>query len=160
MAAGADRAAHLSAADASLAGIGERLGENQTRISLDGTYRPQGQVDVTICPLGESRRGGVGYHGSRACCPERSPTLSPRKWPPWWEWELELSPHVLKRMVDRRFTEIDLRRMLSAAKSYQRDVVKGRWLIDTAHRRHHWQVIVEPDTIDHLLVVVTAYPVE
>jgi len=26
--------------------------------------------------------------------------------------ELELSPHLVKRMEDRRFTEIDLRRML------------------------------------------------
>jgi hypothetical protein len=32
--------------------------------------------------------------------------------PDWWDWELELSPHLLKRMTDRRFTEIDLRRML------------------------------------------------
>jgi len=95
-----------------------------------------------------------------ARCPEEEPTLSPRKWPSWWEWELELSSHLLKRMVDRRFTEVDLRRMLRGAKSYHRDVVEGRWLIDTAHRRHHWQVIVEPDTIDHLLVVITAYPVE
>ncbi len=71
-----------------------------------------------------------------------------------------LHPHLLKRMVDRRFTEVDLRRMLGGAKSSQRDVVEGRWLIDTAHRRRHWQVIVEPDTIDHLLVVVTAYPLE
>jgi hypothetical protein len=39
-------------------------------------------------------------------------------------------------------------------------MVDGRWLTDTAHRRRHWQVIVEPDTSDHLLVVVTADPVE
>jgi hypothetical protein len=25
------------------------------------------------------------------------------KWPAWWEWELELSPHVGKRMEDRGF---------------------------------------------------------
>jgi len=33
-------------------------------------------------------------------------------WPEWWDWELELSPHLLKRMLDRGFTESDLRRML------------------------------------------------
>ena len=32
-------------------------------------------------------------------------------WPAWWDWELELTAHVLKRMVDRRFSEVDLRSM-------------------------------------------------
>jgi hypothetical protein len=27
--------------------------------------------------------------------------------PEWWEWELELTPHVEKRMEDRGFTEDD-----------------------------------------------------
>jgi hypothetical protein len=34
-------------------------------------------------------------------------------------------------MEDRRFTEIDLRRMLERASDYREDVVKGRWLIET-----------------------------
>ena len=34
--------------------------------------------------------------------------LTGRAWPPWWKWELELSFHILKRMVDREFTEVDL----------------------------------------------------
>jgi hypothetical protein len=38
-----------------------------------------------------------------------------REWPSWWSWELELSPHLLKRMVDRQFSEVDLRRMLEHA---------------------------------------------
>jgi hypothetical protein len=50
-------------------------------------------------------------------------------------------PRERAGMVDRRFTEVDLRRMLGAANLYQRDVMEGRWLIDTVHRRHHWQVI-------------------
>ena len=32
-----------------------------------------------------------------------------REWLEWWDWELELSPYLLKRMDDRRFTEIDQR---------------------------------------------------
>jgi hypothetical protein len=32
-------------------------------------------------------------------------------------------------------------------------------VIETDHKRAPWEVIVEPDEIDHLLVVVTAYPV-
>jgi hypothetical protein len=39
------------------------------------------------------------------------------------------------------------------------DVVIDRWIIECRHRRRHWEVIVEPDELDCLLVVVTAYPV-
>lgn len=37
------------------------------------------------------------------------------KKPHWWAWDLELSPHLLKRMIDRGFTEVDLRRMIEDA---------------------------------------------
>jgi hypothetical protein len=72
----------------------------------------------------------------------------------------ELSPHVLKRMVDRRFTELDLGAMLESASSYRKDVVPARWVIETKHDRKRWEVIVEPDESLELLVVVTAYPAE
>ncbi len=62
-------------------------------------------------------------------------------------------------MVDRGFTEVDLRRMLEHATRYRRDMVEGRWLIVTRHRRKRWEVIVEPDFEAQLLVVITAYPV-
>ena len=77
-----------------------------------------------------------------------------------WGWELELSPHLLKRMVDRRFTEVDLRRMLEHAAGYHRDIEEGRWVVTVRHRRCAWEVIVEPDETRQLLVVVTAYPIE
>jgi hypothetical protein len=32
--------------------------------------------------------------------------------PDWWEFELELSPHLLDQMIDRGFTETDLRLMI------------------------------------------------
>ena len=63
-------------------------------------------------------------------------------------------------MLDRRFTEVDLRRMLERAGGYRVDVVDGRWVIETRHHRKDWEVIVEPDDGQKLLVVVTAYPVE
>ena len=72
---------------------------------------------------------------------------------------MELSPHLLKRMTDRRFTEVDLRRMLERASGYRDDVVEGRWIIETRHRIKAWEVIVEPDPERRLLVVVTAYQV-
>jgi len=63
-------------------------------------------------------------------------------------------------MADRRFTELDLRRMLDRATSFLRDIVKGRWVIQTRHRSRPWEVIVEPDATEELLVVITAYPLE
>ncbi len=36
-------------------------------------------------------------------------------WPDWWSGELELSAHLLKRMMDRQFNEADLRLMLDDA---------------------------------------------
>ena len=91
---------------------------------------------------------------------ERRRRLPGKKWPLWWEWELELSPHLLKRMLDRRFTEVDLRTMLDVASAFRRDVAPERWVIDTRHARRSWEVIVEPDAEAQLLVVITAYPVE
>ena len=85
--------------------------------------------------------------------------MSRRGWPEWWAWELELSPHLLKRMSDRRFTEIDLRRMLQRAADYREDVVASRWVIETRHGRKAWEVILEPDRKRRLLVIVTAYAV-
>ena len=85
--------------------------------------------------------------------------MSRRGWPEWWAWELELSPHLLKRMSDRRVTEIDLRRMLQRAADYREDVVAGRWVIETRHGRKAWEVILEPDRKRRLLVIVTAYAV-
>jgi len=86
--------------------------------------------------------------------------LIQRRWPEWWDWDLEFSPHLLKRMSDRRFTEIDLRGMLARATGLKRDYEPGRWVVETRHRRRLWYVIVEPDSEAGLLVVVTAYPLD
>lgn len=44
--------------------------------------------------------------------------------PPYWrDRELELSPHLSERMVDRRFAEVDLRSMLHHARSIERGLV-------------------------------------
>jgi hypothetical protein len=80
-------------------------------------------------------------------------------WPEWWDWEIELTPHLLKRMEDRNFDEVDLRKMLRHSKKYRKDIVEGRWIIETQHKRCPWEVIVEPDDIEGFLVIITAYPV-
>ena len=63
----------------------------------------------------------------------------------------------MKRMVDRRFNEVDVRGMLERATTYRRDIVADRWVIATRFRRSAWEVIVEPDVELELLVVITAY---
>ncbi len=45
--------------------------------------------------------------------------MRPVTWPAWWEWEIELTPHLEKRMEDRDFTEVDLRAMLQRARGYK-----------------------------------------
>ena len=81
-------------------------------------------------------------------------------WPAWWRWELELTSHVLKRMVDRRVSEVDLRRMMETAMDVREDNEPGRWVVETSHESRPWEIVVEPDPRTQLLVVITAYPVE
>ena len=85
--------------------------------------------------------------------------MKKRSWPEWWNWELEFTPHLFKRMEDRKFNEVDLRTMIEHARSYHRDIVEGRWVIETRHKKHPWEVIVEPEVACELLVVITAYSV-
>jgi len=80
------------------------------------------------------------------------------RWPAWWQWELELSPHLFKRMVDRGFSETDLREMLDSAISFHADPEPGRWVVETRLGARH--VIVEPDEFERLLIVITAFPVD
>ena len=84
----------------------------------------------------------------------------PREWPTWWSWDLDLSPHLLKRMVDRRFTEVDLRKMLHLARDYRPDMVEYRWVVEARYEGGEWEIIVEPDTERSVLVVVTAFRVD
>ena len=81
-------------------------------------------------------------------------------WPSWWEWDLELTPHVEKRMEDRQFSEVDLRAMMEDARGYRANVVEGRWVIAARRGFESWEIIVEPDIEEKRLVVITAYPVE
>jgi hypothetical protein len=82
------------------------------------------------------------------------------KWPDWWDWELEFTSHLLKRMVDRSFTESDLRQMLEVASEVRHGAEPGRWVVETRHNGRGWEVILEPLETEHLVLVVTAYPCE
>ena len=80
--------------------------------------------------------------------------------PEWWDWDLELTPHLEKRMEDRGFNEVDLREMLGRATGFRADLADGRFVVETRLRGRHWEVVVEPDDVEHILVVVTAFGVE
>ena len=82
------------------------------------------------------------------------------EWPEWWNWELELSQHLLKRMVDRQFNEVDLREMLEQATGYHQNHEEGRWAIETCHAGNNWIIITEPLADETILLVITAYPVD
>ena len=82
------------------------------------------------------------------------------EWPDWYSRELELSTHLLKRMVDRQFDEADLRLMLEDALGYHESHEAGRWVIEARQEGRPWEIIVEPIPDEEVLVVVTAYPVE
>ena len=83
-----------------------------------------------------------------------------REWPEWWGWELEFSAHLLKRMLDRGFSEVELRGMMEHASGLHKDDEPGRWVVEAKRDSESWEVIVEPDMVDKLLVVITAYPTE
>jgi hypothetical protein len=83
--------------------------------------------------------------------------MTTMQWPKWWNWDLELSPHLLKRMLDRSFSEVDLRCMMESATGLHENDEPGRWVVETTHESESWEVIVEPDSEDKLLVIITAY---
>jgi hypothetical protein len=79
-------------------------------------------------------------------------------WPDWWSWEIEITPHLMKRMVDRQFNEVDLRLMLDAATGFHENHEESRFVVETTYGGRCWVVIVEPSSDDEALIVVTAYP--
>jgi hypothetical protein len=84
-----------------------------------------------------------------------------RNWPDWWDWELDCSnPHLAKRMIDRSFSEIELRDMLERATAFSPDTPTGRFIIQTTHAGRSWEVIAEPDSAAQVVIIVTAYPVD
>jgi hypothetical protein len=82
------------------------------------------------------------------------------EWPGWWHWELDISSHVRKRMLDRDFTEVELRAMMEDATGFHPDFEDGRWVIEVQRYGNPWEVIVEPAPRTSRLVVITAYPLE
>jgi hypothetical protein len=77
--------------------------------------------------------------------------------PDWWTWDLELTPHLFRRMLDRRFNKVDLRLMLDAAAGFRENREGGRLVVETTHDGRPWEIIVEPFSSERVLIVVTTY---
>jgi len=63
-------------------------------------------------------------------------------------------------MVDRGFSEVHLRAMMESATSLREDEEPGRWVVETSHESRPWEVMVESDVEDQLLIVMPAYPMD
>lgn len=40
------------------------------------------------------------------------------------------------------------------------DEEPGRWIVEATHESRRWEIVLEPESAEHLLIVITAYPVE
>ena len=78
------------------------------------------------------------------------------QFPDWWDWELEIGSHCLKRMSDRGFTEADLRAMIEDAESVELQD-HGTYIVVTKLEKERWEVVVTPDEKKQVVIVVTAY---
>ena len=77
--------------------------------------------------------------------------------PAWWAWQVRLTPHLRKRMIDRGFNEVEVRSMLESPQRIVEDHEPGRFAVDAVHRGRRWRLIVEPDPSAEALVVITAF---
>ena len=98
-------------------------------------------------------RAGVNRYSRRG----EWPTIM--NWPDWWSWELEFADHLLLRMDQRGFNEAELRMMLEEASGMVPDSDPGRCLILTTFRGVAWNVVLEPDHAERIIVVITAFEV-
>lgn len=70
-----------------------------------------------------------------------------------------MSPHVEDRMIERDFSEADLRLMIEVADGLRLAGSTRRWIVETVHLGDAWEVVVQADELDRVIVVITAYKV-
>jgi len=76
--------------------------------------------------------------------------------PSWWDWELEFSSHAIKRMLERGFSESDVRAMLEDA-TVVVEQSHGTFVVASFHLRRPCEIIVVPDRKEQRMVVVSVY---
>jgi hypothetical protein len=79
--------------------------------------------------------------------------------PDWWRFDLELSLHVEERMIDRSFSEVELRLMMENPNGRRFGGSVGRLIVETVHLGEAWEVVAEPDELEQVVIVITAYKV-
>jgi hypothetical protein len=62
-------------------------------------------------------------------------------------------------MIDRSFSEVDLRLMMENPNGLRFGGSVGRWIVETVHLGEAWEVVVEPDELEQVIIVITAYKV-
>ncbi len=112
---------------------------------------PSALTNSLYLPKIRSAEARIQFRGDGVCM---------AKWPDWWSWEIEILTHVYDRMLDRDFTETDLRLMLDDATAIAPSHVRGRWVVTTSLHGAAWEIVVEPAPEDHILTIVTAYQVQ
>ena len=79
------------------------------------------------------------------------------EWPDWSEWDIEITPHLRGEcwivLSPKRICAICWNRPPTS--ELQPTMV--RFVIACRHYGENWEVVVEPDEQDLMLVVITAY---
>jgi hypothetical protein len=83
--------------------------------------------------------------------------LSPRRKPPWSEWEIRFETHARERMSERGLNETEARRLLEHARQYARGRRAGRWLVVGALRGARWVIVIRPEVERPVVVVLTVF---
>lgn len=63
-------------------------------------------------------------------------------------------------MEERELDEVGVREILETATGFSPDVEQGRFAVWGSRRGRRWKIIVEPDSEERALVVVTVFRVE
>ena len=80
--------------------------------------------------------------------------------PDWWDWPFDCeNEHLLERMEIRNFNEANLREMIEATALIESGDVSTRFNLYARYDGDYWKIVVEPDPIDRVVIVVTAFTV-
>lgn len=77
--------------------------------------------------------------------------------PDWWAWDLVFTAHAERRMEERGLSEVELRTALECLKALEQGTTPGRWVASAIYRERNWAVVLEPEPLDRVVFVVTAY---
>jgi hypothetical protein len=77
--------------------------------------------------------------------------------PPWWDWDLVLTPHIKRRMRPRGFSEVDVRGMLESSTGLRSGNEDGRFIAEGRRGSERWEIVLEPDSEQTVIWVITAY---